>query len=324
MRLLLPLALVVPLLALRCPPSAPPPAQPLANLAWEGPKIYGTGSTGVPLAGFGVNAMVDELPLAPLPMTVPITKSFTNDGAAKVPAGYVIGERVQRMQFIAAGGSAGFQPAPTSPIANLRMRGQALAPGDTLTAGFTFAVAACGLYKETLTLDSANTIPETTKSDNVAVHYFAVPGTQSLKITKTSVGGTDLWHDTKPGPRGAPNWVTIPASLPYKVWTFKITATTPGTTFYYNYETKPMVGLSGSTAQLVGPAPVQPPGPGVAGPITITLQLSKPVTHDNQPFTDILTELVQEQFNGMVTAITADGCFARQSSGSFSVWHPGR
>jgi hypothetical protein len=105
--------------------------------------------------------------------------------------------------------------------------------------------------------------------------------------------------------------------------TFTIAATSPATTFHYNYRQAPYMGSQGSVGVLVGPAPVMPPAPPVAGPIVIVFQVT-PRSHSDAPMTDILTETVQEDFVPKVTAITSDACFVAQTSAKVKVLHPGR
>ncbi len=309
---LLPLLFLFTVAAKCTPGGTTPPPQP--NLSWDGPKIYSTGSVGVPLAGFGVNAMVDVLPGGPLPMTVGITKTLKNTGAAQAAAGYVVTDTVQAMRFAAVvGGTAGFLPVSGPPVAALRSIGPALAAGDSTDASFGFTVNACGLYRETLSADVSGAVAESNEGDNRAEHWFLVPGTQTLGIAVAPNADVNLWH----GPPPMPNFTRALPALPFTAYTFTITAP-PGTTFTYHYYQGLINGVYGAVAKLVGPAPSPTP---VAGPISIQLQLLSVKTH-GVPTNDILTDLGREQLSGKVTAITADGCFMRQRQASFFVWHP--
>lgn len=296
----------------------PPPPQP--NLRWDGPKSYVPPSVTVQVSGFGINGPLDILPASP-PYSVTVARDLLNDGTADAPVGYQISETVQRLNLLSTGTSIGFVPAPIPPIFSQTLIGPALPRGSSTPAVFTFAVPACGIYMETLTLDGAGSVAESSEADNVAQHYFAVPGNMTLNIDVLPPGPVQMWH----GPAGAPAGFAVPppGGGPLITHTFTITASSPGTTFHYNYRQAPYIGSQGSVGQLVGPPPVMPPMPPVAGPIVITFQVT-PRTHNDAPITDILTETVQEDFVPKVTAITSDACFVRQNSAQVKVVHPGR
>lgn len=299
-------------------PPPPPPPQP--NLRWDGPKLYQPPSTTIQVSGFGIHGALDVLPAQPPPYSVTITRDVINDGAVDAPGGYEISESVERMNLRSTGTSIGFVPAPIPPVFSGTVLGPPLAVGATTPAIFTFPIAACGIYRETLTLDGADMVSESNEGDNAAEHFFAVPGSMTLNITKAPPGPVRMWHGprTPPGLAGPP-----PGGGPLVTHTFTITATSPGTTFHYNYRQAPLIGSQGSTGRLVGPAPVMPPAAPVAGPVVITFQVT-PRTHDDAPLTDILTETVQENFVPKVTAITSDACFLRQQTAQVTVVHPGR
>ncbi len=286
------------------------------NLEWDGAKVYSSGSVPYTLAGFGVGAVIDQLPLA-APSAVTITRMITNSGNETVPAGYQINETVQLMQFTAVGGSAGFTPAPVPPVTNQTVLGPALAPGDSVPVSFTVPIPACGLYLETLTVDFAGAVAETQERDNVGLHYFSVAGSMRVNITVTPNNSVSLWH-ANAGP--APPWAVVAPAFPATTHSFTIAATTPGTTFHYSYYQPIVNGSLGATGQLIGPAPVTPPSLPVAGPVTISHQVSAR-TH-NVPATDILFDAAFEHFLPRVTAITGDGCEIRQQTAQVSVVHP--
>lgn len=300
-----------------CRQARPLPPQP--NLRWDGPKSYVPSSVTVQVSGFGINGSLDVLPAGPFPYAVTVTRDSFNDGTADAPAGYQISETVERLNLVSTGSSIGFVPAPIPPIFSQTQLGPALPSGSSTSAIFSFPVPACGIYVETLTLDGAGSVAESNETDNVAQHYFAVPGNMLVNITVNPTGPVRMWHDQN-APAG---FAPTPAGGSLITHTFTITATSPGTTFHYNYRQAPFVGSQGSVGKLVGPPPVMPPSTPVAGPIVITFQVT-PRTHDDAPATDILTETVQEHFVPKVTAITSDGCFVRQNAAQVTVAHPGR
>lgn len=313
--------LLVPLLT-ACPlfRSTRPTPPPQPNLRWDGPKTYSpTTGTSVGVSGFGINDVVEILPPAPPPYPLSIARDFMNDGAVNAPAGYGVSETVERLVLRSTGTMIGFIPAPMPPVFAGTFIGPALSVGSSSSAVFTFAVPGCGIYRETLRLDSTNAVAESNESDNIATHHFFVPGSMQVSITRTPNQGVTFWH----GPPPNPSWASPIIGANAISHTFVIAAATPGTTFHYNYPTAPRILSMGSTAQFIGPPPVVPPAPPVAGPITITLQIT-PNSHDDSPMTDILTETAQERISMKVTAITSDACTIQQSAGPVTVVHPGR
>ncbi len=288
------------------------------NLEWDGPKFYSSGSTAIPIAGLGLNGSIDVLPVA-APAVVTISRVVTNSGTEPVPAGYFINETVQAMRFQSVSGTAGFVPAPVAAVTNQTVIGPALAPGATFPVSFTFAVPACGVYEETLTVDMSDVVAETEERDNVATHYFGVPGSMAVNITVAPAGSLALWH-APAGAGFAPPWAAVAPAFPAVTHTFTITAATPGTTFFYNYHRPVVMGVFGTASQLMGPAPVLAGGVPVAGPIVITHQVT-PRTN-NPPATDILRDVAVENFLPEVTAITGDGCAIGQQAAQISVIHP--
>lgn len=313
-----PLSVLLVLAATSCRHDIVQPDGP--NLTWDaGPKIYSTGSVPVSVSGLGLNGSVDQLP-GPAPTPVTITRIVTNSGNQNVPAGYQINETVELMQFIAVAGSAGFTPASVPPITNQTVLGAALAPGDSMPISFTFVVPSCGMFRETLSVDFGGTVSETNEGDNVAEHFFGIASSMAVDISVVP-RSMSLWH-ALPGipPAPAPGIAMVAPAFPATTATFTITATSPGTTFHYNYRQAPVNGVHGAVAQLVGPPPVMPPALGVSGPITITHQVT-PVSH-NVPSVDILTDLGWEYFLPKVSAITADGCAWAQDTAQVGVAHP--
>jgi hypothetical protein len=305
------------LVAATCHNIAPAPSN-LADLEWRGPKVYSTGSTGVPIAGYGINGTVDFLPGTP-PFPVSVTKMLHNPSGTAVPAGYLITDTVRALRFVAVvGGSAGFDTVAGPPIAAMQQPGPALAPGDSADIPFTFVAPGCGMYKQVMHVDAGKTVAESDEADNRIEHFFAIPGSQTLDITVTpNPAGISIWHSQVP-PK--PNFTIFLPGLPYNAQTFTISAPA-GTTFHYSYYTGFLYGVYGAVARLTGPPPVVPPAAPVAGPITINLQLQAVKAHD-VPINDILLDIGREQLSGKVTAITADACFMRQRQASFSVFHP--
>lgn len=311
-------ALSVVLLASCAGRALPPPPRP--NLRWDGPKTYVPPSVTVQVSGFGINGPLDVLPPMPPPYPVTIARDVLNDGTAGAPAGYQISETVQRLNLLSTGSSIGFVPAPIPPIFSQTLLGPALTAGSSTPAVFTFGVPACGIYMETLTLDGAGSVAESNEADNAAAHYFAIPGSMTVNIAAMPPGPVRMWH----GPGGPAGFASPPpGGGPLITHTFTITATAPGTTFHYNYRQTPYIGSQGSVGQLVGPPPVMPPVPAVAGPIVITFQVT-PRTHNDAAMTDILTETVHEDFVPKVTAITSDACYVTQNAVQVKVVHPGR
>jgi hypothetical protein len=318
------------------------PAVSLADLAWVGPKTYSSGSIKIPFSGHGIlptGGVIDELPGGTGVVT--ITRMLTNAGTVPVPAGYTITETVVALNVVAGGGSFTFIPVVGPPVATLTMSGPALAPHASVPIKFTIPVPKCGLYEETLDADATDIVAETNKANNVAKHYFGLPGAMRLQITVRPLNlpipnrEVEVWH----GPRGGiPNRCrpydrTIDPQVelfglgPALTHAFRISRSNPATMFYFNYERIPQIGSLNSVDQLIGPAPVQPPAPPVVGPAPIIVQNRIGPTNciDNAPSTDITTlNHASEKFHAVVTAITADACFIRQNSADVRVWHPAR
>ena len=304
-----------------------PPRQPNApNLLWTGAKTYSTGSVAIAVSGFGIDAPLDQLPPAAAGTPFTVTRMLTNNGSVPVAAGYPVNEQIVRLRLVSTGTAIGFVPALIPDIVNITQPGPALAPGASAPVTFTVAVPSCGIYRETLSADMTNVVAESNEADNVGVHYFGVPGTMAVNIAVAppGPGPVNVWHANPPfgpGNPGPPAWVTNFPAAPTHVFT--ITPSTPGTTYFYNYRQAPLIGSQGSASTLTGPPPVQPPAAPIAGAVVITNSVA-PVAHTNAPATDILTELVVEDFVPKVTAITGDGCRVAQEAAQVKVLHPGR
>jgi hypothetical protein len=144
------------------------------------------------VAGFGINANVSVLPMAPggggvLPADLPVAPmSVENIGKAAVPPGYVISFKLYAMTFLAVvGGQAGYSKGGL--VASASMMGPALAPGAKASMSKPTAGAGsftpqlpnplpCGLYELVITIDTADLVVESNKNDNVCISYIYAPG----------------------------------------------------------------------------------------------------------------------------------------------------
>ena len=306
-----------------------PPA-PLPNLT-PGDKVYTPTTTKVGVTGFGINGALDVLP----PGTGGIGAMIfvVNNGNAPVPAGYTITDVVSATHLVSTGTSVGFMPVPGPPLFTATVPGPALAAKETAAVGpIMVPIPKCGVYVETVTVDSADVVKESSESDNVRSYFFEVPGTMMVDLSVVE-NANSLWHATaaqiaagaSPGPPAG--WL-VSTGTGFATHTFTITpvaATAPPSTYYYNYYQKPIFGSLGSSMILSGPAPVQPPAPPVGAPVAISFQVDSLNTHNNTPSTDILElKLAKEEILGMVTAITSEGCFVTQKSAKVTIAHPAR
>lgn len=267
-----------------------------ANLTWSEPKTYAPPPTAtLTVDGFGINGPVAILPPGPGPITV--SHPITNAGIGAVPAGYVVTDTV--IQWIFRGSPTtgyGWVPGPpaTHTVPTAPASGPPLAAGATAVVSFPpFLVPnTCGLFSETLTLDTSGVVAETNEADNVDAtpHLFFIPSTQQFNIAVTKINdslfhadGDVATHTFTITPAGAPGWI-------YAGFSF---TTNEGSTAYTD---PPPLGLGG---------PLSPP--------TITMHV---VTQKH-----MIAQLGAGQLTGKISVISNDGCVFKQQTATVLIEH---
>lgn len=257
------------------------------NISWEGPKTYSLQTEQLQVDDLGIDDVVDILP--PGTQSFTVTRAITNTSDRRVSAGYSITENIVLWVFQAAGGSAGWVPGDesTHTVYNATQTGPELAPGESAPISFSVVIPlTCGLYQETLTVDSDNIIAESDEQDNEASHFFFVPSTQHFNITVTPIQDS-LGHDL--GPTHTHDFVITAAGAPG--WVFG----------HFSF-----VAQEGSKADTV-PAPPTP----FAGASQTIQMFVTPKTHDS----------VSGTITGKVTVISQDGCIVKQKTATAFVEH---
>lgn len=266
-----------------------------ANLTWVEPKTYAPPPSGtVMVDGFGINGPVTILQPGPGPITV--SHPITNSGTVAASAGYSITDTV--IQWIFQGNPVtgyGWVPGPpaTHTVTTAPAAGPLLAPGATAVVTFPpFLVPnTCGLFSETLAIDTANAVVETSEADNVdpAPHLFFIPSTQQFNIAVTTINdslfhadGDVATHTFTITPAGAPGWI-------YAGFSF---TTNEGSTAYTD------------------PPPSLPSGP-LPQIITMHVVTKK---HSNP-------QLGPGQITGKISVVSNDGCVFKQQSATVLVEH---
>ncbi|NVO55885.1 hypothetical protein HW561_08805 [Rhodobacteraceae bacterium B1Z28] len=265
-----------------------------ANLVWVEPKVYMPGSTEIEVDGFGINGPVDILPRGTSAVT--ISHEITNAGSSAVPAGYQITETVVQWVFQRNVTSVGWlegDPA-THTIAQLTQSGPALGPGESAVISFgPFPVGSCGLFGETLELDTTNIVVESSNQDNEDEHLFFVPSNQIINITATTINGA-LFHK---------NGRTLTHQ-------FRINSGGAGNQWLYTGFS--WIATEGSSADAV-PTPTGrvPQGP---APQLINMFVT-PKDHKHSPLG------FGPSVKGKVTAISTDGCVIKQKAVEVLIEH---
>jgi CARDB len=303
------------------------PPQP--NLTWQGSKTYTPTSVVIQVDGFGINGPLDILPRVPPVYPISIARDYVNNGAADIANSFQVKETVQRYTFVSTGTSSGFVAAAIPPVFEETTQVPPLVQGASATAIFdNMSIPACGIYREILEIDPDNIIAEANENDNEGEHFFAIPGSMTLSLKQAPPGKVAMWHAPIGGAPGFKHPVAAVGGQPTLIThTFTITATSPGTLFYYNFS-KPVIGSLGSKGRFVksaadrrAPIPVVPPAAPVAGPITLAYEVT-PKSH-RTIVTNILTDTGDEDIKGTVTAFTADSCFVKQEKAQIKIHHPG-
>jgi hypothetical protein len=254
------------------------------NLKWEGEKVYSNATSRIYVEGLGIDDSVDIL----TPSAFRITKAISNDGNGG-SGSYQVNESIEAMVFQAVAGNYGYAPLGTI-VVDTNLSGPAVAAGATDSIRFQLnQVLPCGLYKETLTIDPANSVAEGNEGDNDTVHYFFVPSSQNFGLMKTEIV-TGIFH--KDG----------------QVNTTQFTITAGIDSVRYAHFS--FVATEGSKAFTVPPPPVTVmPG----APLTINMFVEGKGHTFSSGFEPTVT--------GKVTAISADGCIIRQESAKVFVEH---
>ncbi|MFC1712880.1 hypothetical protein ACFL6S_04375 [Candidatus Poribacteria bacterium] len=299
------------------------------NLAWAGPKTYTPPPRETVGILFGINDNVDVLPSGALPIT--IQKSITNTGTKAIKAGYLIQESVVGWSFVAVAGTAAYVEGDlaTRTVFECTQPGPALAPGETKDITFVLGgpgcpptpsgltVLPCGMYKETLTLDSAYTVKETDEHDNLAGHFFLVPS-DVLKIIINVVRNPD--SDSRIVVAGqtvkvvsfAYPYTKVPDTPPIVAHThnFNISIVPPTAAYTVNGRTPIPGKLCGASGALV-PGPMPLTSPAVVD-YNVTIPDNTCVGICNSSLGNSLVH--EEKLNTKLTAISADGCVIAQKS----------
>jgi hypothetical protein len=303
-----------------------------SNLAWQGTKAYVPPSAEkINVDGFGINDDVDVLPSGALTPPIHFTRTITNTSKTPVSAGYIIRERVVHWIFRAIAGTAGYieGPASTHLILECQQPGPALAPGASATIDFMFpgpqcrqinppgatlTALPCGLYQETLTIDTNNNVRETNEGDNESKHFFFVPSNvQKINITVLPdpaipnanmriVAGRIIALPNTPPNTPALRFIVapIPLTAVYSVRGRNIVIGSLAGNRGVHFPALPIVNTTGIT--------------GIAYNVT---------TNPNYvgACTDILNNVYEEKIDSKITAISLDGCVIAQKVGKVSVWH---
>jgi len=300
------------------------------NLSWEGDKIYVPApSETLVIDGFGIDDSVDVLPSGSLTPPLRFERAIQNTGNAAIPAGYVVRERIVHWIFQAIGGTAGYVPGPdaTHLVFECEQPGPPLAPGASAVLSFEVPSAfcqqmnppaaltalPCGLYQETLTIDTGDDVNETDETDNESRHFFFVPSDVRISIV------------ANPNPTGNPDIMVGPAAQVIvrdwaaagsSAWGFIISAT-PATARFRVFGRSPVTGpLAGDSGMLV---PATPLGP-VGSPLLMTYNIT-PNPAFAGPCNNIAAMVYEEDISTKITVISEDGCVIRQRFVPTVVWH---
>ena len=259
------------------------------DLQWTEPKTY----TPPPAATLYVDGLgIDDSVSIMSADTFSVSHRITNAGRAGIQTPYTALDSLVRWIF-QGGPTVGYSwvpgPAATHTVGVLAASGLPLPAGRTAPLAFPLvADLPCGLYRETLVLDSGGTVAETNEANNVDPknHFFFVPSNQDFTISVAEINGA-IGHDAAANTHtftinsaGAPGWVFAGFSF---------------------------VATEGSQA-VTDPAP---PAVGGPGPQIITMRV-EPQRHN---FTGGGT------VTGKITVISADGCVLRQMTARVFVEH---
>jgi hypothetical protein len=263
-----------------------------SNLTWVGPKTYVPPMVNqITVENLGVDDEVDIL--VPNLTGLTVSRTITNEGfLGAAPAGYTIDETIVRWVFQAVAGSAGWVPGDpaTHTVYSASVAGPALASGASAPVSFgPVPPLPCGLYQQTMTIDSGVAVTESDEGDNVAERFFFVPSTQQFNIDVAAINPT-ITHDAGPiithtftvNPAGATAWV------------------------YGHFSS---VATEGSTAATM-PAP---PANGGPAPQVITMTVT--------PQEHTIPGGFQPTVTGKVTVISQDGCVVKQETARVLVEH---
>ncbi|MCC6336165.1 MAG: hypothetical protein IT380_19535 [Myxococcales bacterium] len=253
-----------------------------AELAPSGPKLYNGAVAAVQhVEGFGIDDDVDVLPTAAL---ATVAVGVQNTGRATA-SGYLLSDTIERMIFQGARGWAPPQPGPPY-VLTYTAPGPSVAPGATAPGSIPISAlpgnGGCGLYRETLVVDSTDVVSESDERDNQLRRFFFVPTTQWVNITQTQpIPTVDHHHQ---------------AAVPVCTITYS-----PGDVPVVNVSAAPIVGSAGSTGAATLAADV----------VSIT---PNGKTHQ--------VELPNPEVMGVkVTAITPDGCMVKQQTCTLNLTH---
>lgn len=257
------------------------------NLVGLGEKTYSPQLDKIMVEQLGINDSVNIVP----PQSFMVQRNLENNGNANVNTPYVIRDRIQPLVFQAIVGNYGFDTIPNTTIYEETISGPQLASSaeDSISFG-PIGPLGCGMYKETITIDTLNTVDESNELDNQSVHYFFVPSTQNFSVTKNEIL-TGVPHDSG-------RIVTT---------VFTVTA---GPTFSVEYAHFNYVSTEDSKA-VTFPAP----------PVNIPAGTSLDISMEIEVKEHKVTSGFESSIYGKITTISEDGCIIKHEGAKVFVEH---
>lgn len=264
-----------------------PQPQAPSDLQWIPPKMFTPpAGTVIQVDGFGVDDSVFILPPGMAPTAV--SKRVTNADTGAVSASYDVRELIEVYAFRSP--PPGWVPVDTV-FDQLFPGPTPIAAGDTaiFSAAVNF-VGACGLYRETLTLDENGAIAESNEGNNVETDFFFIPSNQQFNIAVDTVDD-QLFHG-QAAPIRTHDFVVRASSVPALDSVF----------FGFSF-----VATEGSTASTD-----LTPGK-YALPLTVQMLVTPQVHNIPGGFEPSVT--------GKITVISKDGCVLKQQTAKALVEH---
>ncbi len=290
--------------------SSPPPTPVVIepNLKWIGEKKFWrlnpqTGmlveispDTILYINGMGLNDSVTVLPNNV--DSIWVSHRYQNDASVAVATPYIIGEKIYVKRLIIAGNSAGYVDDPSQVVYQSSIPGSLLPAQGIDTAWFGPFTLPCGMFKQELKLDTANSVKESNEGDNEVTKTIFMPSNQYFTLKKKVLIAT-CDHNLPPGTVVSQFEVIVPAVPPPDTFSVYVTL--------YTYKN----GAGASDKTELNPPPVVRVGPGTT-----------------QIFDMEIKELQQHEWapgnahSGKITVISEDGCIIRQKSAGLFIEHP--